>query len=320
MSAQAQAAAQPGSARQKVADGVRAAADPGTGRASSTATVKRALAAAMRSVSPSDADAVLAAPGFRAAYPRFFVRLTELSARSPADALAVAKSGEWRGAARRSGARDGVGGAWAVWQACASSLALQLSEGCGLRRAGLDAARASFVFARDGREFPLAAVSLAADRAADAPFAARELHTARVAGTAQPVPLAQLAVPYRGRTLRGKDGSALAQVHASAATAVRAGSCPDCCVQAREWVRRGIVEPSLGESLQRILACQSDLAGPAAPVFVLMGAGAEMSPVRAGRHRSRPIAGPDALVPLPCPALLRAARDPAAARRHRGVR
>lgn len=116
-----------------------------------------------------------------------------------------------------------------------------------IARAGLDRLRAEMVFAAAGDERPLAA-GLPSRR-----DPALGTASAKGEGARQQ----ELVVPYRGRQLRGDD------LHR----------------QLDDWVARGIAEPSFAEVIRRVMANPDWLAVPGRQV-VLLGAGAEMGPLR----------------------------------------
>lgn len=113
---------------------------------------------------------------------------------------------------------------------------------------GLASAHERFEFARDGATMPLAR--------AMAELTEPRLHTATVTGRGERA--AELAVPYRGRELRGDD----------------------LLRQLDDWTARGVCEPSFAETVRRVVAHPEwlDLSGVQ---VALLGAGAEMGPLRA---------------------------------------
>lgn len=112
--------------------------------------------------------------------------------------------------------------------------------------AGLASMRGRMVFDRDGEEVGL-------EDALGTPAAVLP-ETEEVTGTAPPV--AELAVPYRGRTLTGR---ALVE-------------------QLEAWVDRGVVEPGFAAAIGRVAAHPDWLRLPGRRVAVL-GAGAELGPL-----------------------------------------
>jgi hypothetical protein len=113
--------------------------------------------------------------------------------------------------------------------------------------AGLDSLRSRMVVVGDaGEELPLGAL--------DAAPAGRHLDTVTVSGGAEPA--AELAIPYRGRELRGEE----------------------LREQLADWCRRGVIEPSAAEAVGEVVAHPEWLRLEGRTVAVL-GAGSEMGPL-----------------------------------------
>jgi hypothetical protein len=111
-------------------------------------------------------------------------------------------------------------------------------------RAGLEAALGAMVFVRDGQDLPLATAT--AD--VEAAFGTQVVH-----GSGEHV--AELAVPYRGKGLKG-------------AALLR---------QLDDWVSRGITEPSFAEAVS-VVARNPDWLDLSDRTFALVGAGSQMGP------------------------------------------
>lgn len=116
-----------------------------------------------------------------------------------------------------------------------------------IARAGLESISGSMRFIRDGVESGLAEVIHAAP--------IQQLHTVVVAAGTEPI--AELAVPFEGKQLRGAD---LAQ-------------------QLQDWVRSGSMEPSAAAAIGEVAAHPQWLSLPGRTVAVL-GATSEMGPLR----------------------------------------
>jgi hypothetical protein len=128
-----------------------------------------------------------------------------------------------------------------------TALSAEPSRSLAIAQAGLESMRRRLVLEDGVRTVEL-------DRALDEPPSADELGSAEIHGTGRPV--AQLEVPYRGRTLHG---SALLE-------------------QVETWVRAGVVEPSFGHAVARVVEHPEWLALSGRSV-ALIGAGAEISPL-----------------------------------------
>ena len=145
--------------------------------------------------------------------------------------------------------------------------------------AGLDAVRRRMVVANDtGTDLPLEAWAAAEPR--------RSLATATVEGEGDRV--TELALPYRGRRLRGDD----------------------LREQLRDWSRRGVVEPSVVDAVLEVAAHPEWLRLDGRTVVVL-GAGSEMGPLGALLGWGATVAAVDLPRPQVWERVLRTARGAA---------
>ncbi len=159
-----------------------------------------------------------------------------------------------------------------------TALSLESAENAHtIARAGLDAVYDSFEFVRDTVTLPL--------NDAMQQFSRPYYHTAVIQGNSSRRPF---TVPYKGKRLSGEALSA----------------------QLKEWLGRGIIEPSHLAAIER-LNQHPEWLDDTKNAYVLMGAGAEIGPYRVLLHLGATVVAVDLNRPKIWEKLIAAARDSA---------